>query len=247
MVLTTSSNFSKLAQEAHSLAAALNSLKSEYVSSLDTYNSKIGSVSLSSWSDEVSSKLDSLLGNLKGDFYNTMSNEITTGNFSILVSSASQLADKLDECAASVTKVAEEQAKMKAYLDTHKEGYVGIGDGLKNAQTTLESNVRLANDLIRKIESLQFGSTAVVVPDYEAKLVDVDNNRDSWYDVVSMTYAGDPFGYKTYGDVTIIIHKGQVVFYRYFENGKLQYYDANHNPLTDEQVSSIKVSYGAQP
>jgi len=247
MVLTASSNFSKLAQEAHSLAAALNSLKSEYVSSLDTYNSKIGSVSLSSWSDEVSSKLDLLLGDLKGDFYNTMSNEITTGNFSILVSSASQLADKLDECAASVTKVAEEQAKMKAYLDTHKEGYVGIGDGLKNAQTTLESNVRLANDLIRKIESLQFGSTAVVVPDYEAKLVDVDNNRDSWYDVVSMTYAGDPFGYKTYGDVTIIIHKGQVVFYRYFENGKLQYYDANHNPLTDEQVSSIKVSYGAQP
>ena len=219
MVLTSSSNFSKLAQEAHALANALNSLKTEYNSSLDTYNSKVSSVSITNWNDDVSSKLDLLLTDLKGDFYNTLSDEITTGNFSILVSSANQLADKLDDCAASVTKVAEEQAKMKAYLDTHKEDYVGIGDGLKNAQTTLESNVRLANDLIRKIESLQFGSTAVAVPDYEAKLVDVDNNRDSWYDVVSMTYKGDPFGYKTYGDVTIILHNGQVVFYRYFENG----------------------------
>ncbi len=247
MVLTTTSNFSTLAQQAHALANALNSLKTEYNSSLDTYNSKVSSVSITNWNDEVAAKLDTLVVDLKGDFYSTMSDEISSGNFNVLVTSANQLAIKLDDCAASVAKVAEEQSKMAAYLKAHPDGYVGIGDGLKNAQTTLESNVRLANDLIRRIESLQFGSTAAAVPDYEAKLVDVDNNRDSWYDVVSMTYAGDPFGYKTYGDVTIIIHKGQVVFYRYFENGKLQYYDANHNPLTDEQVSSIKVSHGAQP
>ena len=249
MVLTTSSNFSKLAQEAHSLEAALNSLKSEYVSSLDTYNSKIGSVSLDSWSDEVSSKLDLLLGDLKGDFYSTMSNEITVGNFTILVSSVSKLAIKLDECSNLVERIAQEAAKVKSYLDTHEEGYYGLSDQLTSLKSSLDSNIRIANDLIRKIESLQFGATGVVdTPAYESKLADVDNNRASWNTLVSMTYQGDPFHYMDYGGVTIVMHKDEVVYYKYWDdNGELSFYDANHNPLTSEQVSAIKVSYGGEP
>jgi hypothetical protein len=245
MVLTSSSNFSSLAQEAHNLVSALNNLKSEYNVYLDSYNNKISNVTLASWNDEVSSKLDTLLVNLKGEFYKTMYDELISGSFINLINYSNELASKLDECSRLSALVADLKPKVDAYYESQKHDNPGIISSLKNAETSLSSNIQLANNLIKIIESLRFGGGGeVYVPDYENVLANVDNNRDSWTTPVSITSRNNPFKYMEYGDVTIVLHKDEVVFYRCFdESGALCYYDANHNPLTAEQVKDIESKY----
>lgn len=174
-VNTAIAEFESRRDDMKALKTALDSLASDYNTSIASINNTIASITFDNWEDTVSVLLKSFVENMKAHV-DTISKDVSSGSFLSLQKTAENLAKQLEAC-VNEKKRLEEQKENLAKTKTHvKSGnttiknpvYTMIENNITILENSLQAKVNICNQLFDLLATIEFNSkTPYQVPDVD--------------------------------------------------------------------------------